>query len=232
MSDRGVQAQGELRFLSRSFGSGRTAGEYMPSDSKYDDDRAALNVEHRHRWTNRLSTDTRFEWVSDAEYFQDLGAGLSQTSRTHLPRRFDADYRGDGWSALLRLEDFQTVDRTIPRQDRPYASLPQIRIRTDGSERDRTLNFSVAADLAYFERRSSTTGLRAHLEPSISYPVHTGGALRSTEGDVASHGVQSGPSRGRPLGFRGRLSVEAAVELQSRRRRLIRTSLRNPRPGH
>ena len=177
MSNRGVQAQGELRFLSRSFGSGRTAGEYLPSDAKYDDDRAALHLEHEHRWTNRLSTDARFEWVSDAEYFRDLGTGLSQTSRTHLPRRFDANYLGDGWSALVRLEDFQTVDRTILTEDRPYASLPQIRMRTEGPERDRTLNFGAAADLAYFDRRSSTTGLRAHLEPSISYPVHSGGTF-------------------------------------------------------
>lgn len=177
MSDRGVQAQGEFRFLSRSFGSGRTAGEYMPSDSKYDDDRAAFNLEHRHRWTDRLSTDTRFEWVSDAEYFQDLGAGLSQTSRTHLPRRLDANYRGDGWSALLRLEDFQTVDRTLPKKDRPYASLPQVRMQTDVPERDRTLHLGAVADVTHFDRRSSTTGLRAHLEPSISYPVHTGGAF-------------------------------------------------------
>ena len=177
MSRRGVQAQGEFRFLSRSFGAGRTAAEYLPFDAEHDDYRAAFNLEHRHRWTNRWSTRTHFEWISDSEYFEDLGAGLSQTSRTHLPRRFDASYRGDGWSALVRFEDFLTVDQTIPRKNRPYASLPWIRIRTEHPERDRMANFGAAAELTYFERESSTTGLRAHLQPSLTYPFRSAGTF-------------------------------------------------------
>ena len=177
MSERGVQAQGEFRFLSRSFGAGRTAAEYLPFDAEHDDHRAAFNLEHRHRWTKRWSTDTHFEWISDAEYFEDLGAGLSQTSRTHLPRRFDASYRGDGWSALVRFEDFLTVDRTILKEDRPYASLPRIGVRTDHPERDRMLNFGATTELTYFERESSTTGVRAHLQPSLTYPLRSRGAF-------------------------------------------------------
>ena len=177
MSERGVQAQGEFRFLTRSFGSGRTVAHYLPSDAKYDDDRAAFDLEHRHRLSDRWSTEARFEWVSDAEYYEDFGTRLSQSSRTHLPRRFDANYRADALHARVRLEDFLTVDRTIPLDDRPYARIPQVLVRTNVAERNRALNFGATAELTSFDRRSSTTGVRALVQPSLSYPVHSGGAF-------------------------------------------------------
>ena len=177
MSDRGVQAQGELRFLSRTWGFSRLAAEVLPYDAEFDDDRTAFDLAHRHAWADRWSTDARLEWVSDPEYLQDLGTDLSQTSRTHLPRRFDASYRGDDWDALIRFEDFQTLDRTILAHERPYARLPQVLVWTNAPERNRTLNFHATAELAYFDRRSLTTGARADLRPSLSYPIRDAGTF-------------------------------------------------------
>ena len=176
MSERGLQARGELRFLS-GYGSGRLAAEYLPSDAKLNDDRTAFDAAHRHEWSDRWSTDARLEWVSDPEYLQDLGAGLSQSSRTFLPRRFDATYRGDEWDALVRFQSFQTLNPSILEQDRPYARLPQILVRSNAPERNRTLNVGTEAELSYFHRQSVTTGLRAHLRPSVTYPIHTAGAF-------------------------------------------------------
>ena len=177
MSDRGVQAQGEFRFLSRAWGFGRLAAEFLPYDAEFDDDRTAFDLTHRHEWADRWSTDTRLEWVSDPAYLQDLGTDLSQTSRIYLPRRFDASYRGDDWDALVRFQDFQTLDRTILPHDRPYARLPQVLLRTTAPERNRALNFSTTAELAYFDQRSVTTGARVDLRPSLTYPIRGAGAF-------------------------------------------------------
>ena len=177
MSGRGVQAQGELRFLSRTWGFGRLAAEVLPYDSEFEDDRTAFDLAHRHDWTDRWSTDARLEWVSDPGYLQDLGADLSQTSRIHLPRRLDARYRGDDWDALVRFEDFQTLDRTVLPHDRPYARLPQVLLRTNAPERSRALNLSATAELAYFDQRSLTTGARVDLRPSLSYPIRDAGTF-------------------------------------------------------
>ena len=177
MSERGVQAQGEFRFLSRTWGFGRLAAELLPYDEQFDDDRTAFDLEHLHDWSDRWSTDARLEWVSDPEYLQDLGADLSQSSRTYLPRRFDANYRGDNWDALVRFQGFQTLDRTIVAHDRPYARLPQILVQTNAPERSRTLNFNATAEFAYFEQRSLTTGARVDVRPSLSYPVRDAGAF-------------------------------------------------------
>ena len=206
MSDRGVQAQGELRFLSRTMGSGRFAAEYLPSDSEFGDDRAAFDLSHRHRWSSRWSTAARFEWVSDADYFGDLGTSLAQSSRSHLPRRIDARYRGDGWRARLRIRDFLTVDRRISPERRPYATLPELFLRTSLPERNRALNVGATAELTYFDQQARTTGTRLDLRPTISYPLRTSGtflvpratlhftryALNRTEAEAA---MDDAPSR-------------------------------------
>ena len=175
MSKRGVQARGELRFLARGYGSGRIAAEHLPSDARFDGDRTAFDLSHRHEWSDRWSTDARLEQVSDASYLQDLGDGLSQSSRSYLPRRLDVTYRGEQWDALLRIQDFQTLDPSILPHDQPYTRLPQIVLRTNAPQRNRALNVSGQAEVTYFQRDSFTTGARASLRPSVTYPIHTAG---------------------------------------------------------
>ena len=174
MSERGVQAQGEFRFLSRTYGSGRFAAQHLPFDAKFDDDRTAFDLAHGHRWSQRWSTDARFEWVSDPAYFEDLGSSLSLSSRTHLPRRFDARYRGDGWDALVRFQDFMTLDRTSTR---PYARLPWILVGTNLPEKNHAPNVGATAELTYFERRSRTSGTRVDLRPTLTWPMQTAGTF-------------------------------------------------------
>ena len=174
MSERGVQAQGEFRFLSRAYGFGHVAAQYLPFDAKFDDARTAFDLAHGHRWSDRWSTDTRFEWVSDPAYFEDLGSSLTLSSRTHLPRRFDARYRGDGWGALVRFQDFMTLDRTSVR---PYARLPQILVGTSFPEKNYAPNVSATAEFTYFDQQSRTAGTRVDLRPTVTWPMQTAGTF-------------------------------------------------------
>ena len=177
MSNRGVQAQGELRFLSRVFGSGRLAAEHLPHDSKFDGDRTAFDLVHGRRWSDRWTTDARFEWVSDKEYLEDLGASLSQSSRSHLPRRLDAAYRGDGWDALVRFQDFMILERTIGPEDRPYAQLPRVVVRTNLPERNRAPNLGLEAEVTHFDHEGRTTGTRTDLQSFVTFPSYSAGAF-------------------------------------------------------
>ena len=228
MSERGVQTQGEFRFLSRRYGTGRAAARYLPFDRDFDDYRAGFDLAHRHRWTSRWSTDSRFEWVSDPEYYEDFGANLAQASQTHLLRRMDTDYLGDGWTTRVRFEDYLTVDRTIPPAGRPYARVPQILFRTYGTERNRAFNLRTNAEVTYFEKEAHTTGLRADLRPSVSYPIRTAGTflvpratlditrytLQATEGVTLD---DDAPSRVLPiLSLDGGVFMERSLALQDR----------------
>ena len=230
MSDRGVQARGELRFLSRGFGFGRLAAEHLPHDSKFDGDRTALDLAHRHRWSDRWSTDARLEWVSDKAYLEDLGTSLSQSSRSHLPRRFDATYRGDGWDALVRFQDFMTLDRALEPEDRPYAQLPRIAVRTSRPERNRAPNLGLEAELTYFDHDGRTTGTRTDLQPFVTFPGYSAGAfirpkaalhvtayhLNRTDEEEAA-GLDDDPVRVLPsLGVDGGLIFERPLTLSER----------------
>ncbi len=230
MSDRGVQAQGELRFLSRDFGSGRLAAEHLPHDSTFDGDRTALDLAHRHRWSDRWSTDARLEWVSDEEYLEDLGTSLSQSSRSHLPRRLDAAYRGDGWDALVRFQDFMTLDRTLGPEDRPYAQLPRVAVRTSRPERNRAPNFGLEAELTYFDHDGRTTGTRTDLQTFVTLPSYSAGAfirpkaalhvtayhLNRTDEEAAA-GLDDSPARVLPsLGVDAGLFLERPLTLSER----------------
>ena len=228
MSERGVQAQGEFRFLSRTYGTGRAAARYLPFDREFDDDRAGFDIDHRHRWTSRWSTDARFEWVSDADFYEDFGANLAQASQTHLLRRMDANYLGDGWTTRVRFEDYLTADRTIPPAGRPYARIPQILFGTYGTERNRRVNVRTKAEVTYFEKEAHTSGMRADLRPSLSYPIRTAGtflvprvtldvtqyALHAAEGVTLA---DDSPSRVLPiLSLDGGMFLERPLVLQGR----------------
>ena len=220
MSERGVQTQGEFRFLSRRLGTGRAAARYLPFDRDFDDYRAGFDLAHRHRWTSRWSTDARFEWVSDADYYEDFGANLAQASQSHLLRRMDTSYLGDGWTTRVRFEDYLTVDPAIPPAGRPYARIPQVRFGTYGTERNRALNFRTDAEVTWFEKEAHTSGLRADVRPSVSYPIRTAGTflvpratldvtrytLHPTEGATLT---DNAPSRVLPV-----LSVDGGMYLE------------------
>jgi len=172
MSSRGVLLQGEYRYLTRR-GGGKIEGEYLPDDNKYDEYRAAFHFRHTGHLFPRLHTDIDFNWVSDEDYFEDMGTSLDISSTRFLERRIDVHYSGDKWWAMGRLQGYQTIDKTIPISSRPYRRLPQIQFGTSFPERNRRLNFQFRGEVVNFHRRAGATGTRIDVTPSISYPIHS-----------------------------------------------------------
>ncbi|MBF2760493.1 MAG: LPS-assembly protein LptD [Ectothiorhodospiraceae bacterium AqS1] len=170
MSRRGLQAQSEFRFLTEGFGAGRISAHYLPEDRQYGDDRGLIDLEHRHRWHRRWSSDLRFAHITDNDYFEDLGSELSYSGRSAIERHFDLRYRGDSWSARARVQGYRILENAKP-EDRPYARLPQILLRTEGFERNRRINLQTYAEFVRFERKEGITGSRADLQPALSLPI-------------------------------------------------------------
>jgi LPS-assembly protein len=176
MSDRGVQTQGEFRYL-KEWGEGLFGGEYLPDDSKFDDDRAAFHFRHGGEFISRWRADANYDWVSDSNYFEDLGTELSVSSQSFLERRGDITYTGDAFWARARAQGYQTIDETLPADGRPYERLPQLFAATSFRERNRRLNLGGFAEAVQFEREASVTGTRLDLRPTLSYPYRTPGAF-------------------------------------------------------
>ncbi len=60
IADRGAMLEGEFRYLTENFGSGKIWGGYLASDAKYDDqDRKDLHFLHSWQINNQFSTNLR-----------------------------------------------------------------------------------------------------------------------------------------------------------------------------
>jgi LPS-assembly protein len=177
MSDRGLQAKGEFRYLETQDGwsaAGVLRAETLPNDEVTGDSRSLFGWNHQSAlpfgWRGTIDATH----VTDTGYFEDLTSGLASTSQTHLRRRVDFEYADPTWSALLRFEDYQTLDETIGFENEPYQRLPQLVVNGFWPNGPLGLEAGLGSELAWFERDTGVTGLRGHLSPHVSLPLQLG----------------------------------------------------------
>ncbi len=174
MSRRGILFKNEFRYLTQT-AEGNINAEYLPYDSSKGESRTLLGFQHQGMLTKRLSTDINVNYVSDNRYFEELGNNISTSSITHLERRGDISYAGNGWRGLGRVQMFQTIDPNS--EARPYQRLPQIILETNLPEKNQQFNFSLGSEFVRFDRNidaiEGPIGNRIHLTSSLSYPWRT-----------------------------------------------------------
>lgn len=174
LTKRGLQMRGEFRYLEPSY-NGEIGLEYLPADSAFnDEDRSLLRIDHSGRPLPRLATEIHATNVSDDQYFEDLGTSLAISSTTHLERLAQASYFGQGWTLTGRVQDFQTVDRTILPANRPYKRLPQVLFTANPRTRPYGLELNFDSEVVKFDQDNRVTGTRLDMKPMLSLPL--GGA--------------------------------------------------------
>jgi len=177
LSKRGLQLGGEYRYLSQPSAGvisseGIISAEYLASDNEFnDEDRYLFSYKNNSQFTSRFRATADLNYVSDDEYFEDLGNNITLTSTTHLERRLDATYSGDFWSLTGRLQGYQTLDDTIARTSRPYERLPQVVFNANLPDQHFGLDYGLRAEAVHFNRDDSVTGTRYDLSPSVSLPL-------------------------------------------------------------
>lgn len=169
MSDRGTQVQTEFRYLGATLG-GNLQLEYLPNDKVTGENRAAGTFWHRQNFNRYWSGGVDLRGVSDKDYLSDFGNRLSVTSESHLPQNAELNYRDSIWAFTTRVADYQTVDRTIPPESRPYARLPQL-LLSGGSQTDFGARYRLDSEFNHFDRVGSITGQRVNVAPAINYPM-------------------------------------------------------------
>jgi len=168
LSKRGVQWQGEFRYLEEEF-SGIDNLEYLPSDSQNGENRYYANLKHQHNLGDGWSAGYSLEKVSDDQYFSDLSTRIVTTSRINLPQQFNVDYADDTWHFNALAQKFQTLDNL----SFPYERLPQMTLSGTKYFGDFTTN--LYTQLVAFDTNKSApttvTGTRFTLNPSVSLPM-------------------------------------------------------------
>nr|VFK22478.1 MAG: LPS-assembly protein [Candidatus Kentron sp. MB]VFK28807.1 MAG: LPS-assembly protein [Candidatus Kentron sp. MB]VFK74105.1 MAG: LPS-assembly protein [Candidatus Kentron sp. MB] len=207
MADRGAMLQGEYRYLTR-IGTGKVGLEFLPDDALRDENRTAFRFQHTGNLSAQWHTDMDFNWISDKNYFEDMGTSLDMSSTRFFERRADLRYSGDRWWAHGRIQGYQVVDDTILPGSRPYEQLPQLQFGTRFAEHNRTFNFQFQGEWVNFQRRTGVTGTRLDLTPSVSYPMRTAStflipklSLRHTQYNLSGTeaGKPDSPTRTLPI---------------------------------
>jgi len=221
LSDSGLMLMGQFRYLVPD-GGGELNAEYLPSDDEFGDkDRSLFGFTHSQLFGNTGNLFLTYNRVSDKQYFEDFGKNISLTSTRYLERRADASYRGSWWDANAMIQDYQTVDSSIPATSRPYKRLPQIKFNAYTPYRNRQLNLNLSTEVSYFDRgdndafTNDINGARFDLFPSISYPMYTASTylepkagFRYTQYNLQDSGplFDTSPSRVLPM-----LSLDSGV---------------------
>ncbi|MGB4812088.1 MAG: LPS-assembly protein LptD [Methylophilaceae bacterium] len=168
LSKRGVQLQGEFRYLEENF-SGIDNLEYLPNDNQTASNRWYANLKHQQNLGHGWSAGFSYERVSDNQYFSDLSTRITTTSRVTLPQQFNVDYADDTWRFNGIAQKFQTLDGI----SYPYERLPQLTLI--GNRDYGYFNANLYTQLVAFDVNkdapANVTGTRFTIYPSISLPM-------------------------------------------------------------
>lgn len=166
LGKRGVQYQGEFRYLNEKF-SGLSNAEFLPDDSQTGENRYYINLKHQHGLGRGWSASYSIERASDEQYFSDLSTRIVTTSRVLLPQQFNLSYGDDTWKFNALTQKFQTLDD----RSYPYERLPQLDLT--GNKYFGNFNTNLYTQLVSFKYsdpiNSRVQGTRATLYPSVSY---------------------------------------------------------------
>lgn len=165
LSRRGVMLDTEWRYL-RPGMAGELDLAYLPNDRLEEEDRYRVRWQHRASIRPDLALRVDATDVSDQSYFQDFGTDVATTSTAVVERRADLIYTLPHWRLSGRVQDFKSLDPTLPVRSEPYRRLPQLLLR-GGESTDNGLFWNLRSELVQFDRSDSVTGLRFDLEPEV-----------------------------------------------------------------
>jgi len=180
MSSRGVELGTEFRFLTAN-SHGQIEGTYLPHDTQTGTDRGYLHLTDTTDFKPGLRGEVDIAAVSDNSYFQDFGVGSDQTSVTYLERRADLKYQDDHWRVQGELQNFQTIDITVPANpypgldDRPYSRVPRIDAEGLFPLGATNFEFVVDSEAVNFLRDVGPSGIRLDLSPEFRWSDRAAG---------------------------------------------------------
>lgn len=163
---RGGMLMSEYRFLTENT-KGQLNGDYLKDDKIYGDNRSYFSGSAQAKISQGWSSDLRYQRVSDADYFDDLGNSQESSSTTHLERHASLGYRDPYWAFKGLVQDYQTLDGS-----EPYQRLPQLTLSGESPRRNNQLQVALQSEAVAFRHDTKIpTGDRLDIQPSISLPL-------------------------------------------------------------
>lgn len=169
MQKRGLQLNGELRYLDETY-TGKAAAEFLPSDQLLGIDRYFLSLNHTQNLAPGLSGALNVQKASDNDYFRDMSTQLATTSQITLPREGTLSYNLGAWGVSARAQTFQTLQDPSAPVAAPYHRLPQV-LLSSGSREIFGTDMALAGEYVNFTHPTLINGQRLAFYPSVSLPL-------------------------------------------------------------
>jgi LPS-assembly protein len=173
---RGMLLGGNFRYLFEKT-KGNLAFEVLPYDSVRDRSRFLGAFKNNARLTDHISSNIDLNYVSDKDYFSELGNALSFTNFSFIRSSADVRYTRQGASLVGRFENYQSVDPTLSGTSLPYKRLPQVNLNLNHSFKFMPLETGLDSEYVQFQHNSLIDGQRFNAKPSISLPLQTASAF-------------------------------------------------------
>ncbi|MCH9697961.1 MAG: LPS assembly protein LptD [Gammaproteobacteria bacterium] len=170
LTGRGLMLGGEFRYLT-SQSAGELAAEVLTYDTQKKQPRGQVSFLHRTVFSPELRANIDAHFVSDDDYLDQLGNTLGVTNNRHVRSQARLDYVNEHFSLLTRVENYQTIDDTIPNEERPYRRLPQILFTTSKPVWDTGILADLNTEFTFFHQNNRVTGQRLDVRPSLAFPI-------------------------------------------------------------
>ncbi|MED7789190.1 LPS assembly protein LptD [Francisella sp. 19X1-34] len=126
-TQRGIMENGTFRYMSK-YTKNQFEGSIVPYDFQDKEMRGAFTLSSIGDYENGITTNLKYEYVSDSQYYNDFSAGnVNLVTKTLLDREFDINYNNDYIDSGVTVLDYGVVNPEIDLANIPYAKLPEVK---------------------------------------------------------------------------------------------------------
>jgi LPS-assembly protein len=168
MSKRGLMLNNEFRYLQPTY-AGTMHLDVLPRDAIAKHSRKLFSLTHDQVLSNHLNGYIDYLRVGDNDYFRDLGNTVNVTSQANLLQEGGLRYDAGWWSAIGRVQHYQTLQDPAAPIDVPYTRLPQVTLTA--RQNYAKANIAFAGEFVNFSHPTAVNARRLVINPSIIYPL-------------------------------------------------------------
>jgi LPS-assembly protein len=168
ITKRGLMLNNEFRYLEPSY-RGELHVDVLPNDSLAKSNREHYSLLHSQSLANSLSGYVNYNRVLDDAYFRDLGNAVNVTSQANLLQESGLNYNTGAWTAVARVQRYQTLQDPAAPIVAPYARLPQLTLNARQDYAGANVGF--ASEYVDFSHPTLVNASRLVINPSVSYPL-------------------------------------------------------------
>ncbi|MSP27738.1 MAG: LPS-assembly protein LptD [Methylococcales bacterium] len=175
LTSRGLLLGGNFRYL-EEMTKGGVKFEYLPNDQQLHKARYLGAITNHTVYTPQITSNLDLHYVSDKNYFSELGNALAIPNFSYLRSVADVSYVREGIALTAMADNYQSVDSAFTV--RPYRRLPQINLNLSHSFKTMVpIDVATASESVYFQHGTQVNGQRLNVKPSITIPFQTASAF-------------------------------------------------------